>query len=372
MESIDSYDERMVAMVQSFKDSDAESITIDKDLSKKERAEIHEICELLSLFSVSETVPGTTSKRMLISKEELNKSTTIDSTVVQYIAKHTGLSFPVPLPEYLDYYIDVLDKYFNSKEKYARFTRDLNELFDNNPKLLMEHLNSVFERVKADILSNKELEAYKMTKYNDKQSMFQGVYNMHNSGKYFLSIDIRSANFTMMKEKVPTLFEESTWEEYISKFTKSEFVIKSKHLREMIFGDLHLSNRVKKIAATDLAGIIEQLKSRFNLDKKDIVLKCGDEIVYKVDLDEERLAAIRKYLNDLYPNKYHIEYFKLVQLGRHPHFVKEHADSIDFKCVPKVYIMQAIRFYDKEECTERDLEFIYEGKVAMFKEGSYK
>lgn len=67
------------------------------------------------------------------------------------------------------------------------------------------------------------------------------IYNIANSGKIFLSIDIIQANFTILRDLCPSIFVKDSkvlsWYKFVKNLTKSEFIAKSKYFRELVFGN---------------------------------------------------------------------------------------------------------------------------------------
>lgn len=235
-----------------------------------------------------------------------------------------------------------------------------------------------------DIKSKPQFDDF-LSNTKKKTDQIKGVskmfYNTSNSGKYFISLDIKCANFTIIKYNYPKIFEGyNTWTDYISKFTSSDFIKNCKFIRELIFGKLGVSNKISSLCTYFINKISQEIESSF-LDKDNInmVNMSADEIVYllnpiSITTKTETFESFKSYILDKYPNMFHVKMFKLHQLGVKQFFVKEYINdmkTIEFKCCPSKFIMQCIRFWQKEKCTLFDLKFIDEGELASYEKSIF-
>lgn len=60
------------------------------------------------------------------------------------------------------------------------------------------------------------------------------VYKEKNVGKYFLSLDIKQANYSVMRKE--GIFKEADWQQFIAKYTKIPEIGNSKYIRQVILG----------------------------------------------------------------------------------------------------------------------------------------
>ena len=56
-----------------------------------------------------------------------------------------------------------------------------------------------------------------------------------------------------------------------------------------------------------------------------------------------------------------------MKLGNKPYYIKKHnCGKIEFKCCPKKFIIQCIKFYENKKIQEEDLMFLDEGYIASY------
>lgn len=375
MESIDEFTQNFHGICKDFL-SGTDDIFEFICISSKERSICHEIAKQYNIITETITFPHSTDKFIVLKKEgsKENKKEEKHQIRVQDIEafqKHSGISIPIPLPEYITYYIEIFDEYFDAKKKWEYYEDDLKNKFDNNPQKILEHINTVCRKIIEDIQSNDKFKAFIDLKIETpKTPKINGLYNIYNKDKTFLSLDIRSANYTMIRTQVDGLFETHDWKDFVSKYTDSKFVRNSKYFREYIFGELNACNKTKKLAKAFMDSIVIEMETEFQMNASDLVYREGDELVYK--FDGSKLAKIRKYLHGKYPNMLHVTSFILRQLSPMKHFVKEQDDgTVDFKCIEKIYMCQAVKKYSGKPIVDNDLKFIHNGMIAIFERSCY-
>lgn len=175
----------------------------------------------------------------------------------------------------------------------------------------------------------------------------------------FISIDIQKANFQVINRQYPNIFNASTWETYIARFSTHQFLIGSKLFREKIFGKLGQMKQICQMCENLVTQLIEELALN-----QEIVVRCQDEVVYRFG----NLEQIVQYVDLNYPDVFHIKVFRLKKLGP-TQYVKEYEfpdKSVEFKCCNIKYMMQCIRHYQNEPVTNLDLKFMDDGRCATY------
>jgi hypothetical protein len=228
--------------------------------------------------------------------------------------------------------------------------------------------------------------------------MKKDVYNMSNINKCFLSVDMKSGNFTALRDTCPSIFIDPledgrilNWYEFVKQFTKSEFLAKSKYFRELIFGMtgfIGKANILQEIYMDKIHNIIDEW-SKSNLDIE-LKMKAGDELVYEIkdtELFLSKLDSLKERIGKDDLNKLHFRLFKVNSVDEKPYFVKTFIyntdwfdelgilkesskltlkDKIEFKKVPKYFMPQVIKWYNKEQIQDEDLIFMHEGIMAKY------
>ena len=220
------------------------------------------------------------------------------------------------------------------------------------------------------------------------------IYGIHNICKFFLSLDIKTANFTMLRKVCPSLFTTSqgeliTWYQFVKQFTTSNFIYHSKYFRELVFG---MTGFISK--STTLQEILMDMVHKNVLKwsmatgiSLNLKMKCGDEIVYELS-DHENVIRSIDLLKDLIGQDVcqdlHIQIFRVDQIEPKLFFMKtfvynsdwnidvnqgahSHKSQIEFKKVPKFFMPQVIKWYQKLPIQYEDLIFMHEGIDAQYK-----
>jgi hypothetical protein len=154
-------------------------------------------------------------------------------------------------------------------------------------------------------------------------------YTKNNHQKYFISIDMKSANFQSLRLTDPELvLNTSTWEELVGKFTTYELFGKCKAFRQKVLSYLN-QKKQQKIWESIMLFVYYRLCKHSVCSPTDFYAHVSDELIILVDsLDKLQVLslAIHRYLNEQLPelsNCVRVEPFKLVRLGSTTYFVKE-------------------------------------------------
>ena len=340
-------------------------------LNSKQRAQLYEIFrdKYPTIDIISVPVLGVPEKKLMFSKIKNESKNKITSETINFFSTYSRTHIPVCNPDYLQYYLDNMDKYFNCNTQYCLFLEDLQNMEFYQ---LRKEATVIMKKVGEYIKNNKEYQ-----KFTTIQSSIvmpndlvynSNLYSSVNTNKLLISIDVKSANFTTLKHFCPSVTD-LTWVEFISQFTKSKFLIQSKQFREIIFGELG-NNKIHKLPILFIAEVAKFVSENDKYNKCMKKVFCSnDEIVYEVVSEVGfNIIEFTKNINELKPNYFRIEMYKLVQLGKLPYFVKEHIDGKkEFKNIPKKFLMQCIKYYEQKEVIEVDRKFTDEsGLIATF------
>lgn len=143
-------------------------------------------------------------------------------------------------PYFLDR-IKLFDEFYGTVDKWIRFASELQGY--NCEQDYFEEYNHVKD---AAITSIKESEAYQRFNAEDmnkftvihKNLSNKDIFKPTNTGRVFISIDMRKANFSSLHEYDKNIFlGTDTWEDFISQFTDNEHIINSKYIRQVILGN---------------------------------------------------------------------------------------------------------------------------------------
>ncbi len=196
--------------------------------------------------------------------------------------------------------------------------------------------------------------------------MNKDIYITSNNKKSFISIDIKQANATMLKLNCPSIFmkEDSflkTWEELVKQFTKSEFIVKSKHFREVLFGHSSIGKKLQALSELYMDKLHNLIITEF--PHLHLEMKNADECIYSIDdvdafmLEKDKIFGIVDRIH------MHVRIFELNKINNTQDFYYKKfiystdwnditelkiKDTVKLMNIPKYYIAQIIKWYIKE------------------------
>ncbi len=381
----------------------------ETELSTKQHSDV---CEYLKSFGIHKTVSKEINdNKLIIYREQFQEFTKqITNRDIDFFAKYSKLPFPIHDPLYVDYYIELYDTLYGCKELWELFKKESKEFS------LREEAGLTRKKIIESFEKNINYQQILKKKLNGPDFKIKGdVYNLHNKNKYFLSIDIRSANFTTLADACPELFINSEgnnleWFDFVGLFTKSIFIARSKYFRELLFGHTEFVKRARVLQEIMMDHIHNKIISSFN-DHSIIELKMkqGDELVYEIKCIEtfsDLLCKINEILGFEICKKLHFRVFLLNEIEKTGYFIKTFCYNsdwennvfidpsnlliekikshdtkssdiitdftksldkrIEFKKVPLWFMPQIIKWYKKEKIQKNDTLFVHDGFLSQF------
>jgi len=285
----------------------------------------------------------------------------MNKKMLKLFIKESGVPIPVVDVKSWDYYIDLYDDHYGSKQKWEDFKEIVNVHTDDSSYYV--ETKAVIEKV-VDFL--KEKSAYKCfinDTFEKPTCTFskKNIYNNENYGENFISIDLVQANFQVFKKL--GIIDEPNYEHVISHYTNYKHIINSKRIRQVIFGNLNPKKQIQ-VQKLFISNMVTKLK------EFDIVNISNDEIIIKSNDDTYEIEEIQNALDNCY--EYKIEKFRLYKVPNYPFYVKgiKTYDSRYMKevikSVPIHYIPQVIKYIRSEEVIDLDLKFMFDGQICTF------
>jgi hypothetical protein len=382
-------------LVDNFAETkDVEVLEIPVELSKKQRSIIHDYIQQKGLFSESVQLKTSSNKKIIIHRSQVQMLQKEFSETIEGIDFFSQFSqIPIPhFPEFVDYYIKLFDPFYDSITSWDLFKEEskilvLKKEASDTSKKIQEYIKQSNE---YEQFINKKLDQTIKTKPLDIK-LKGDVYNISNVGKYYLSLDIRQANFTMLSNLCPNLFVPTnsetsnislSWYSFVRKFTNSEFIARSKYFRELVFGQLGICGKLTTYQEMYMDKVHQKLMQFVTSNNYDMKpkIKCGDEIVYEIQ-DYNKLIDNMETLKTVIDpySKLHFRVFHFEQIEQTNYFVKtflyndnkildnsSFKNRIEFKKVEKCFISQIIKWFLKEKIEKKDLLFINNGIMAQY------
>ena len=363
--------------VQEFAESDSKETIIRNVASSKVRKGIYEEVTRCNLFHASVTEEGTIFKNIIVSKVPIKTSVKIDAGAIECFAKYAALPIPVPIPEYVEYYLDQLEPYFNCRETYKFYLKALDKY--RGASQYQQVINDLIVKIVNDFTSNAKLNEFKKSKHGVKtdkkyrDSISSGNHNVYhdmNKGKRFISVDVKAANFTTICDfSIEATLGFTNWNDLIASYTEDEFIRRSKYLREVVFGKIGTSKKAVMLCPFYLNRVFDIIKT-FGYTSEDIDSVNGDDITFK---DKGMYEDIKAKIEETYPGFYNISNYVLQKLDPKPFYIKERTDGkIELKCIPKDSVMECIKKYEGRSLDEKDLKFIYNKRIATYDRGTWE
>lgn len=304
--------------------------------------------------------------------------------LIKRFVKDYNLPIQITETKYFDYFLDLYEKDLGSSTKFEKLLNEIKNKFDSNESLFLENYyktrNNIIDTIlKSDsykFFNSMDMKIFNIKKYDISKS---DVFKETNIGKTFISVDLVKANFQALKyiDKEIVLWCD-TYEEFISKFTDSEYMKNSKYLRQVIFGKLNPSRHIS-VERHIMGLIMEIIKSNNEFDELIPVSISNDEIVFELPDIKENIEFYTNKIHDLiYSEMDGIETKVVLFNLKGIKFINERTiksetffETIDLstgkhklKCVPVVYYAQVHKFIKNLTVVNIDKLFLYDNNLA--------
>lgn len=301
----------------------------------------------------------------------------------KHLVKDFKLPFDLLSDEYWAYYSDVFtDINIKGKEKLIQDVVDdkhftcANEFYSYSATLREQIITHIQSKAEYQLLTNTEISS---KGFQEKKQLYQ----QDNKEKIFISLDLVKANFNCMKHFNGAIVDHLNYAEFIKQFTKFEYFVESKQLRQVIFGNLNPKKQqtLQRNMMVQVLNLIKNSKLYPYFD--DVSATSSDELVLKVrDLSFFRsINALTQQLQELLNELSFSEMIKMstftldvltakADTSRELEFyVKKdcYSDKIDIKGVPAWYFPQVWKFLHNKPLHAYDLDFFFQENICTFK-----
>lgn len=303
-------------------------------------------------------------------------------------------NLPIPIignGENFKYHINLYEEDFNTLTLYNKTLNEIKENFDNNVNEFLDNYYKVREDIIQAITKSEAFQRFNgmdMNIYSVKNKgniTSNNIYNQSNIGKFFISVDLKKANFQVLnKIDKEILLNSASYKDLIEHFTDSEYIANSKYFRNVVFGML---NPKRHITAEKyfIMQIYKKVIEKFPYLADKCVSLSNDEIIFNVDFlrynDKLTCFSFKKDIQTIAKEigfDVHVEFFHLKGYNivfkesrnvRKTFFMKDYfCTDGKFKLigVPLQYHSIAYKLYKGKELSEIDYHFDYEGMNARF------
>lgn len=331
-------------------------------------------------FSVAEAEVNTSTETKHLDKTTLISDHLVTDAVLKEFCSISGVPVAVPMKQYIVYYFDLLDSDpnfgFNAWKKFAAFHHELvafsgyNKFASRNEKTTTDIADEV-RRIVKDMPYKHYTKYTSVSRFASKNV---NLYMRNNHGKHFVSIDIKSAWFTLFKSRyLPDDKISLSWEEFIDPYTKSQYVKTSKRIRETVFGRSGFQRIVKsdyRELQDPMLDFVDQYLKELGTGLQPYHLD-NDELIFEVD-QAFNCDDLKQKLDTMFPFMFHVKKFQLMELGSSGFYVKQHTSGIiEFKVCGAEFIAQCIKFFTNQPITEMDRQFANSNGVAIYRNSKF-
>lgn len=275
---------------------------------------------------------------------------------------------------------------FGYRKKWNKMLQMITERYDGIPSKFLDEYYKIRDNIITSVLDNKDYQFF-----NEKVDMNTfsldaesrkiptvNIYNRENNKKYFLSIDLKHANFQTLKHISSSIVNNAnTYEEFIGAFTDLDYIKESKYTRQVIFGKLNAKRQIKaaKFFINEIRKLIEPIIKPYGYK---VVSMCVDEVVFEVpekEIHVELMDDLRVLIKETTQFDVHVEFFKLfafefqdMESGtcKFTFYQKDCGDGdITFKGIPNTYYKMVQKLYFNEPLRDEDYMFEYDGSTAQ-------
>ena len=301
------------------------------------------------------------------------------------------LQIPLINEKYFFYHLALYQEDYNSLEYYFELLDMIGKKYGGNCNKFLEDYYNVRDKIITTIVESEAFQKFNTMDMNvftikDRPNITSdNIYNNDNIGKFFISIDLKKANFqTLRNIDKDIVFGADTYEEFIGKFTDLDYIKESKYARQVIFGKC---NPKRHITAEKyfIIQIYKKVIEQFPYLSDKCVSLSNDEMIFKVDFlrynDKLTCFSLKKDIQtiakeigfDVHVEFFHLKGYNLVfkesRSIRKTFFMKDYfCTDGKFKMigVPLQYHSIAYKLYKGKELSEIDYHFDYEGMDARF------
>ena len=308
----------------------------------------------------------------------MNRQQILESiTLKKRFVKDCGLPITVFHEPYFSERLAIIDRLFGCLEKWEIFCEGLEKFHDEQEYL--EHYNAVKDAAIDHLKEKSEFEKFTNdSSYSKFQNKYpkRDVYITDNINGSFISIDMRSANFSALRRYDSALVDnKKTWEEFIAQFTSVTHIVNSKYIRQVILGACNPKKQIQfeLWLMHNLLDFIEHMVPDikvYSLGVDEIILYHPETYKNKSEA-AEMVEQIKNCLNrHVVGSMVKFEEFYLEELyqGGYQKVDMNNLDKVVFKCVVAETFHQHVKRYYDEEITDNDLVFYHNGVLARFLE----
>lgn len=329
-----------------------------------------DVLKLVEIANISCNIITTNGQKIVV-LDKKGVFTFYEDTVLNSFVKDFKLPIAVPKEPYFTHFINLYDNLLQTKHKLSLMNSVIEYCKKNNTNF-NSYSKDVVKRVATSIQDHPDYAKLKDTiskvsvpKMPNKANIYS--YDVIPCKKWYISVDIRKADFSSIKRFQPSLIDnKGSFEEFILKFTPYEYYRKAKHFRSVVFGLIKLNlSKLQKVILNDAYTVLDKEKVLGLMGADEIILTTTEE-EFKQDL-----LSVKSVVDT---TTFRVEAFTLQPLdplfGFERQLYNDETDSFtaELKCVPKDYYAQVYTRYFSLPTHPYNLKTMKDGVIVTFDE----
>ena len=220
----------------------------------------------------------------------------IDLDLRDRFVKDYNLPIQVLVSPYFEYFVELYEEDYQSKSKWERLQYEIKTRFEGKPGKYLDHFYITRNQIIEDIEGSQNYKDFCndpgfFERFKIPGELKCDLYTGAQTGKVFMSIDLKKANFQALKYYNPALIQGAeTYEDFIGLYDNSPLLAESKYTRQVIFGKLN-AKRQTTIEKWLMWKISERI-SEFLPDTFKPFSRQTDEIIYELPKDYQAIGEI--------------------------------------------------------------------------------
>lgn len=306
-------------------------------------------------------------------------------SLAQRFVSDYKLSIPIINEEIFNYHLGKYEEKYKSLTKWNNLLTLINERFDSDFNKFLNDYYEIRDNIITTVMNSEAFKTFNTMSLdgyniNDKVSITSNnIYNQSNVGETFISIDLKKANFQILRKvNKEIVCNTDTYEDLIGKFTDIDYIKESKYTRQVIFGKLNPKRHIKleKYYTYLMYKFLEKYADEHGWT---IISLNNDEIVYKTPNAYCEIDKIEEQIKKQLDLTVNVELFRLK--GYTFSSIDSNHHKVDFYVknnlingnetmvsVPLPYYSLIYSLYNGIEPHTLDYHFNYEGYDCVFNE----
>ena len=305
----------------------------------------------------------------------------------QRFCKDYNLPINIYEEKYFEYY-----KYlypFFPVDVWDTLVEDVGTMFNGNVEQWLNYCGQVRDSAIVGTMSTEEYKTFNtcdMSKWDIPMGVPQvgehSIYNEENDGRFFVSIDLKKANFQALK--YAGVINDDTYKDFIFRHGGNDYIADSKYLRQVIFGKMN-PGRTIKVERYIMGKIYLLVQSFFesmgyelySLNSDELIFSERNYAMFEREGASKNIETVEKMIKDNIGIDARVEYIFVKRLD----IVNANGNKVDayvkhlvntgeetLKKASTTFYPQIYKLWTHQDINLLDRTFFFEDQLAVFSE----